>query len=103
MSPSGFPQPRVPWEGDRTKDKAGPAAPQRQDRFSPLRSFRSCRPCLYSALFIKKTGQLLHHRAAEFLGVRDGDGTAVIARHVMADADRHQLDARIILDPMDHF
>ena len=41
-----------------------------------------------------KLGQLLGHGAAELLGIDDGDGAPVIARHVMADADGDELDRR---------
>jgi hypothetical protein len=36
-----------------------------------------------------------------FLGVDDGDGAAVVARHVVADADGDQLDRRAGLDLVD--
>ena len=53
-------------------------------------------------LFLEQFGELLGHHAAEFLGIHDGDGAAVIARHVVADADRDQLDRRTRFDLLDH-
>ena len=49
-------------------------------------------------LFSEKLGELFGHRAAELLGVDDGDGAPIIPRHVMADADRDQLDRRARFD-----
>src|SRR5437764_11765215 len=43
-------------------------------------------------------GELFGNRAAEFFGVDDGHRTAVVARDVVADADRDQLDRRTGLD-----
>src|SRR6185295_9990673 len=37
----------------------------------------------------------------QFVGVGDGERAAVIARNVVADADRGQLDRRVVLDPLD--
>ena len=45
--------------------------------------------------------QLLGHDATQFLGIDDGHGAAVIARHVMADADGNQFDRRARLDVLD--
>ena len=53
------------------------------------------------ALLLEQLGELLGHRAAELLGVDDGDGAAVVARHVVADADGDQLDRRARLDLLD--
>jgi hypothetical protein len=46
----------------------------------------------------KQIGQLVGHGAGQFLRIDDGDRTAVIAGHVMADADGEQLDRRAGLD-----
>ena len=46
-------------------------------------------------------GELFGHRAAELLGIDDGDRAPVIARDVVADADRDQLDRRARLDFLD--
>src|SRR5258705_5432382 len=43
-------------------------------------------------------GELFGDGAAELFGVDDGDGAAVVARDVVADADRDQLDRRAGLD-----
>ena len=51
--------------------------------------------------FLEQLGELLGHRAAELLGIHDGDGAAVVARHVVADADGDQLDRRAGLDVLD--
>ncbi len=50
---------------------------------------------------VEQLGQLLDHDAAEFLGVDDRHRAAVIARHVVADADGDQLDRRALLDLLD--
>src|SRR6185437_17024401 len=50
---------------------------------------------------IEQRGELLHHRAAELVGVDDGHGAAGVARDVVADADGDQLDRRARLDPVD--
>src|SRR5215475_5359733 len=42
-------------------------------------------------LLVEQLGQLLQHGAAELLGVDDRHGAAVVARHVVADADGDQL------------
>ena len=41
---------------------------------------------LVAAFFLEQFGQFFEHDAAQLLGVDDGDGAAVIARHVVADA-----------------
>src|SRR6185437_8540647 len=46
-------------------------------------------------------GELFGDRAAEFLRIHDGDGAAIVARDVVADADRDQLDRRTGLDLLD--
>src|SRR3984893_13707910 len=50
---------------------------------------------------VEQRGELLHHRAAQLVGVDDSDGAAVVARNVMADADGYELDRRARLDPVD--
>src|SRR5262249_22695049 len=52
-------------------------------------------------LLVEQRGKLLHHGAAQLVGVDDGDGAAVVARDVVADADGDQLDRRARLDPVD--
>ena len=52
------------------------------------------RPAAPRRMLVEQLGELLGHRAAKLLGVDDGDGAAVIARHVVADADGDQLDRR---------
>ena len=47
-----------------------------------------------AGVLVEQVGELLHHRAAQFLGIDDGDGAAVVAGDVVADADRDQLDRR---------
>ena len=44
--------------------------------------------------FVEQLRELLGHRAAQLLGIHDGHGPAIIARHVMADADGGQLHRR---------
>src|SRR2546430_4686801 len=46
-------------------------------------------------------GELFGDGAAELFGVDDGDGAAIVARDVVADADRDQLDWRAGLDLLD--
>src|SRR4029453_5734100 len=46
-------------------------------------------------------GELFGDGAAEFLGIDDGDGSAIVARNVMTDADRDQFDRRAGLDLLD--
>jgi hypothetical protein len=41
---------------------------------------------------------LLDQHAAQLLDVDDGDGAAVVARDVVADADGDQLDGALALD-----
>src|SRR5579883_3207379 len=45
---------------------------------------------------------ILVEKLGEPLGVHDGDGAPVIASDVVADADRSELDRRILLDLVDH-
>src|SRR3546814_649683 len=77
-APSGSPLPRPGLGGGAAAPRAG------------------------ALLLVEQGGELLHHGAAELLGVDDGDGAAIVAGHVMADADRHQLDRRAVLDVADH-
>src|SRR5437899_2624686 len=49
----------------------------------------------------EELGELFGDRAAEFLGVDNGHGAAIVARDVVADADRDQLDRRAGLDLLD--
>src|SRR6185312_17035758 len=51
---------------------------------------------------VEQRGELFHHRAAELVGIDDGDGAAIVARDVVADANGNQLDRRARLDPVDH-
>src|SRR3546814_19599412 len=53
---------------------------------------------LFRSLLLEELGQLLHHRAAVLLGGDDGDRAAVVAGHVVADADGQQLHRRAGLD-----
>ena len=51
---------------------------------------------------LEQLDQLVGHGAGELGGVGDGDGAAVVARHVVADADGDQLDRGARLDLLDH-
>ena len=74
-----------PVMGDHDK---GPAA-----RRSRLASHHRRALGAAAALFLfEQLGQLVYHGAAELFGVDDGHRTAVVAGHVVADADRQQLD-----------
>src|SRR5262245_30518074 len=53
-------------------------------------------------MFIKQLGKLFGHGAAQLLGVHDGHGAAVVASHIVADADCDQLDWRARLDVFDY-
>src|SRR5438445_3262711 len=55
-----------------------------------------------AAVLVEELGELFEHDTAQLLGVDNGDGTAVIAGHVVADADRRQLDLAQALDLADH-
>ncbi len=61
----------------------------------------TCGPHVLGIVFVEQRGELLHHRAAQLVGIDNGDGTAVVARDVVADADGDQLDRRARLDPVD--
>src|SRR5580700_11195568 len=54
-----------------------------------------------AAGFAEQLGQLFGDRAAEFLGIHDGDRAAIVARDIVTDADRDQLDRRAGLDFLD--
>ena len=54
-----------------------------------------------AGLFVEKLGQAGHHGAAQFFGVDDGHRFAVVAGHVVADADRRQLYTGFIFDKVD--
>ena len=43
-------------------------------------------------LFIEQLDELVGHGAGQFARIGDGDGAAVVAGHVVADADGDQLD-----------
>ena len=63
-----------------------------------------CSPAVVAArraralrVFDEQADQLIGHRAAQLLGVEDGDGAAVIARDVVADADGGEFHRRLRL------
>ena len=49
----------------------------------------------------EQLGEFFGDGAAELFGVDDGDGAAIVARDVVADADRDQFDRRAGLDFLD--
>jgi len=53
-------------------------------------------------VFRKQIDQLLGHGAAKLLRIHDGHRLAIIARHVMADADGGEFDAGAGFDLFDH-
>src|SRR3984893_3067437 len=55
-----------------------------------------------AAVFVEQLGESFEHDAAELLGVDDRDGAAVVAGHVVADADRCKLHFAEALDVVDH-
>src|SRR5258706_625558 len=54
-----------------------------------------------SMSLVEQFGELFGDGAAELFGVDDGDGAAIVARDVVADADRDQFDRRAGLDLLD--
>src|SRR5258706_317656 len=54
------------------------------------------------SLYLEQSCQLLDHRAGQLLDIHDRHRAPVIARHVVADADCHQLHRRLAFDPVDH-
>src|SRR5712671_1909593 len=79
-------QARLAWERRGGSSMQSPPRDARRDRL----------------VLVEQFGELVGHRAAQLLGVDDGDGAAVIARDVVTDADRDQLDRRARLDVLDH-
>ena len=55
-----------------------------------------------SEVLVEQLGKLLGHHAGKLLCVGDGDGAAIIAGDVVADADGEQLDRGARLDLLDH-
>ena len=53
-------------------------------------------------MLVEQFGKLFGHGAAEFLGVDDRDGAAVVPRNVVTDADRDQFNGGARLDLLDH-
>ncbi len=53
-------------------------------------------------ILIEQLGKLLGHDAGKLLRIGDGDGPAIVAGNVMADADGKQLNRRSRLDLIDH-
>src|SRR5438552_139741 len=53
-------------------------------------------------VFVEELGEALEHDAAELFRVDDRDGAAVVARHVVADADCGQFHFAEPLDVVDH-
>src|SRR5260370_5271174 len=58
-------------------------------------------PNVLGLFLVEQRGKLLHHGTAQLIGVDDGDGSAIVARDIVADADGDQLDRRARLDPVD--
>ena len=63
--------------------------------WTPLRLSGAAAADLGSVILVEQFGEFFQHGAAELLGIDDGDGAAVIARDVVADADGEQLDRRV--------
>src|SRR5207244_13218521 len=69
----------------------------RGSSFIPSRSGMQAPPAtggLRAMSLAEELGELFGDRAAEFLGVDNGHGAAIVARDVVADADRDQPDRR---------
>src|SRR4051812_27238862 len=56
-----------------------------------------------AGFLLEKIGEAFEHDAAQLLGINDRHGAAVVARDVVADADRGQLDSADALDFADNF
>src|SRR5687768_6073252 len=54
------------------------------------------------SLGVEQRSQLFDDRPAELFDIHDRHGARVIARDVVADADRDEFDGRLALDPADH-
>src|ERR1700682_1522447 len=78
-------------------------APRNDDFiFSRMQSAPVACPGGHSAMGLaEQLGELFGDGAAEFLGIDDGDGAAVITRDVVTAADRDQFDRRAGLDFLD--
>src|SRR3546814_19994665 len=63
---------------------------------------RGARAGRHGALLLAQLGQLLHHRAAELLGVDASDRATVASGHVVADADGQPLHRRPAPDVGDY-
>ena len=77
----------------------------RGDRYMPASRHLSAvaRLCLFDRCFVvKQFGQFFGHGAAEFFGIHNRHRAAVIARHIMADADGKQFDGRAGFDLFNH-
>src|SRR3546814_980128 len=68
-------------------------------RASALRRSRLWR--LAPLFLVEQVGELLHHGAPELVDIDDRYGPAVVAGHVVADADGDDLDGRARLDVFD--
>src|SRR5262249_42015973 len=55
----------------------------------------------FGATLLKQFHELVGHGAGELGGISDGDGTAVVARDIVANADRDELDGGTRLDLLD--
>src|SRR5215467_12078127 len=55
----------------------------------------------FGATLLKQFHELVGHGASELGGISDGDGTAVVARDIVANADRDELDGGTRLDLLD--
>src|SRR5215831_15260427 len=71
-------------------------------RIEPPTAQTCTRHALLRPVFDEQLGELFGHDAAELLGIDDGDGAPIVARHVMADADGDQFDRGAGLDILDH-
>ena len=56
-----------------------------------------------AAVLVEELGEAFEHDAAQLLGVDNRDGAAVIAGHVVTDADCGQFHFAEALDVVDHF
>src|SRR5262249_42888076 len=77
------------------------AAALARGRDGALRALAARGAVVRGLFLVEQRGELLHHGAAQLVGIDDRDGAAVVAGHVVADADGDQLDRRARLDPVD--
>ena len=80
-------------------DRRVPPRPALYDQRRPLAG-SACPGRIH--ILVEQLRQLLHHRAAQLLGIDDRYRAAIIPRHIMTDPDSDQLHLIARLDIADH-